>query len=509
MALRPGRLVEQRGRRHIFVAATNAPREVQLAADFVCDGVDDEVQIKAARDLLPVGGGIIELSEGDFTCGEDGVAGYAILLKSNVRLTGQGMKSTRITFDDAVDNDVQVIRIEGFSWVEIDHMEIDGNEVRDVATFDVLGGCISAGGGSNNFLHHLFVHEAMGDGMDTDDDDDLIIADCIVEDNNGSGIFPSSGNAFSVTISDCHTSGNAAGRTSRNAGIAVRAGVATITGCQSEGDENGFWLEPQTSGSVINISACTVTNSTDTSYVLARGTGSGAGTVNMVGCSAVENGLKVLDIQCGFANFTGCSFNAGDVGGTVVECLPSTAASFATVVRMVNCVIRDTFGGGKSNTLVDLNATNNVVDFRMAHCTISGGDTDSVKTTAGAYVELFDCDIPDTKINIATDNNRFIYNQFGIAVTDTGTGNVFIRNVGHLTEGEGTDTQSGDGAVTVFNIAHGLDITPTAWSVTPGSADADGTFFVTADGTNLIITYATAPVTGTNNLDWAWIARGG
>lgn len=70
----------------------------------------------------------------------------------------------------------------------------------------------------------------------------------------------------------------------------------------------------------------------------------------------------------------------------------------------------------------------------------------------------------------------------------------------------GQATASGDGTATVFAFAHGLTAAPTSVVVSAGSADADGDFFVTHDATNVTVTYATAPVTGTNNLTWNWLA---
>lgn len=70
----------------------------------------------------------------------------------------------------------------------------------------------------------------------------------------------------------------------------------------------------------------------------------------------------------------------------------------------------------------------------------------------------------------------------------------------------GKETQSGDGGTKVFTIAHGLGYTPTLVEVTAADADARGDFHVTADATNLTITYQTAPVSGTDNIAWWWLA---
>jgi hypothetical protein len=70
----------------------------------------------------------------------------------------------------------------------------------------------------------------------------------------------------------------------------------------------------------------------------------------------------------------------------------------------------------------------------------------------------------------------------------------------------GTSTQSGNASTKVFNIAHTLLAAPTNVRITPATADALGTPVVTSDSTNIILTYPTAPPSGTNNLSWNWEA---
>lgn len=86
------------------------------------------------------------------------------------------------------------------------------------------------------------------------------------------------------------------------------------------------------------------------------------------------------------------------------------------------------------------------------------------------------------------------------------TGFIIQDNPALVTKNGGTSTQNGTGAQTVFNIAHGLAVAPTVYNVTPGHADAKGDFYVTADATNLIVTYGTAPASGTNNVVLRWRA---
>lgn len=70
----------------------------------------------------------------------------------------------------------------------------------------------------------------------------------------------------------------------------------------------------------------------------------------------------------------------------------------------------------------------------------------------------------------------------------------------------GLYTASGDGIVTTFNIAHGLGQIPTLFQVSPANL-ASRNFSATADATNIIILYETAPVAGVNNVRINWYAK--
>lgn len=71
----------------------------------------------------------------------------------------------------------------------------------------------------------------------------------------------------------------------------------------------------------------------------------------------------------------------------------------------------------------------------------------------------------------------------------------------------GIKTLSGDASNKVFNIPHGCFTTPVDYDARPITADAFGTYDLSADGTNIIVTYKIAPPGNTNNLKWKWSAE--
>jgi len=109
-----------------------------------------------------------------------------------------------------------------------------------------------------------------------------------------------------------------------------------------------------------------------------------------------------------------------------------------------------------------------------------------------------------------SDYNKVIDNDFrdNVApVSLVGANTICKRNLGYVTENKGVETFSGDGVTTSFSWVHGLVSTPSKILVTPKSADAAITHYVSADATNITITFSSAPAAGTDNVVIAWEAE--
>ena len=52
----------------LVVAASDSSDKSKAQADYICDGTADNVQIQAAIDALPAGGGVDHLSHSTATC---------------------------------------------------------------------------------------------------------------------------------------------------------------------------------------------------------------------------------------------------------------------------------------------------------------------------------------------------------------------------------------------------------------------------------------------------------
>jgi len=95
-----------------------------------------------------------------------------------------------------------------------------------------------------------------------------------------------------------------------------------------------------------------------------------------------------------------------------------------------------------------------------------------------------------------------------IDTVNVASGEVVVKNVkGYPTENSGVATFSGDGSTTEFKIEHGLVSTPSKYGVSPLTPDAHADKTISVDDTYIIITFSTAPPSGTDNLKFGWWAE--
>ncbi|MBA7516353.1 hypothetical protein ES705_08401 [subsurface metagenome] len=107
----------------VVVAAVDSSLQARAQADFVCDGVNDHVEIRAALAILPAAGGKVMLSEGNFSIAA------TISLSTNVILSGEG-SATILKLANSADTDVlEMPRNANESAIE--SLSIDGNKANN------------------------------------------------------------------------------------------------------------------------------------------------------------------------------------------------------------------------------------------------------------------------------------------------------------------------------------------------------------------------------------------
>jgi len=112
----------------LVVAASNATLLERTYADYVCDGVNDEVQIQAAIDALPSAGGTVVLSEGTFHIDNKN----GITLSSNLCLRMTPM--TTLVLSNMGDNTAYMLRGDSKTNITIYSGILDGNKYNQTAT---------------------------------------------------------------------------------------------------------------------------------------------------------------------------------------------------------------------------------------------------------------------------------------------------------------------------------------------------------------------------------------
>lgn len=117
-----GWVVVSRDRRGatMIVAASNS--DDLLHADFVCDGVADEVEIQDAIDALPATGGRVLLLDGTYNITVAALSNSITINKPNVTLQGQG-RNTVLAWANAAIIFAAVIKVAGMDDVVISDLK--------------------------------------------------------------------------------------------------------------------------------------------------------------------------------------------------------------------------------------------------------------------------------------------------------------------------------------------------------------------------------------------------
>ena len=182
--------------RPVTVASVDAPGAVAAAADFVCDGTDDQVQLQAAHDALPSTGGAVYLSLGNFYLSDTWTVD-----SESVAVIGANWGQRTGATQNAVGTRLNAVS--GFAGGEVIRVARVGADrpvygvlLRD---FAIDGGDFGTGVdgiylSSNRYMvEHVHVHQMSGDGVIVEgttgwDTYDSVMAFCEIADCAGAGL---------------------------------------------------------------------------------------------------------------------------------------------------------------------------------------------------------------------------------------------------------------------------------------------------------------------------------
>ncbi len=156
----PGNVYENKGAMTATIVVAASDSLNKAAANYVCDGTADNVEIQAAIDALPAGGGKVVLLEGTY------IVTAKLQIRSGTFMEGQGY-GTIIYVDDGVNDDA--IYANGKSNWSIKNLKIDCNRANNITTY-----CIHAVGCSDFSIEMCTGIESDG-GVFADTSHDFVI----------------------------------------------------------------------------------------------------------------------------------------------------------------------------------------------------------------------------------------------------------------------------------------------------------------------------------------------
>lgn len=254
-------LLKYAPRNGLVVAAADSPAIMQEAADYVCDGTADEVQIQAAIDALPTTGNVTVKVTGE---ANENIQGGTVYLcpgsyqiadeidlsgKSNITLQGSGPGT--VIYNTATDASPAIYTLNA-----------DGSPKNRICIRDmIIQGNASSGPGiyskGVNYDHYFNLHllfngghgmhlEAYSGGVGSDGPENKVIQGCQCQFNGGSGLYMKL--VHETMINGCHFEENDA------AGIYLDATINTHIGeCSVEDNYGTNQLEAINSCSKMHI----------------------------------------------------------------------------------------------------------------------------------------------------------------------------------------------------------------------------------------------------------------
>lgn len=305
----------------VVVAANNASSISKADADYVCDGINDEVEINAALASLPVGGGKVILSEGAFN-----VASPILIQTDGTTVSGAGCGNMSTGSQGAVATKIQAVAGISTAIVLVQTVANDkpvyGVTLRD---FTVDGGLVGTNvdgvlfRSNRGLIEHVHTHLCSGNGIRlrgysiaTGDSVnwntyDTILAFCQSASNTLDGV------QFDTGGTDCHLISCIIFSNGQD-NFHMKAGSAQITGCHfyNPARYNIFF---DSAGSRTKISNCKIEGAGQHGVYI-DSTTSGTSDIQITGCNFKNSGDSA-DNTFDHINITGPSSN-GHTRTTIV-----------------------------------------------------------------------------------------------------------------------------------------------------------------------------------------------
>jgi len=463
-----------------IVAASDSQNKER--ADYVADGIDDQVEIKAAIDALPDAGGRVVLLEGTYYI-NDQILISDLDNNNYVALEGQGW-GTIFKVPDGHSSTMRIINVDGaaspLTGIKIKNLRIDGNRANVTGTFYIGVGLSNV---VDSVIEGVYLANGRGSGGDgygywLNKTTDITIKDCVGKDWDYEPMEIRDSSRILITgckleyrielYDDVHyvTFNN---NTFVNNAIVLGTDTGTDSLCkQIKINNNYFYTDVDRTAGTGLIS---VRRGTETQIVGNQFYINGA---NNHGVWVSDDGGRYLIANNFFHLGTGTS---NGVNGTAKNSSIIGNYFYHNHQNVGISLIRSTFNNISGNysynvkpssygsRLVSLYADSNFNVVKNNFCYNIGDTCLKVESNNNEIFANRVFGNSHRGIYLLGDNNRVIENNIEGSFTyapivDEGSGNVFRRNVGYTTENSGTATiVSG---TTYVDVAHGLSVSPSA-----------------------------------------------
>ena len=429
----------------IVVASSTTSRST--SADYVCDGVADDVQIQQAINALPATGGTVYLTDGTFNLS----AMIDLGNKIHTKLTGSGPGTIL-----KIANGTNVTAIRGLQVFDVTFADfaIDGNNANNTTGngFQFLDS-----GGAGLKLERLYVYN-VAEAAVTVSADEVSILNCEIHDCGKGILINDDAEKCFVIGSRIHQIGKGAGQSA--SGISCQ-------GARCHFEANVVWD--------LSDSGITLSSGDNFGHNVAIGN-----EVYLAANSGINSGgadhVVITGNTC-YANGRNTSTPRSNAGIFLRDNAAGTHTSSDAIIMGNRCF----------------------------------EDTTNFPLPGGAVGQLYGLHVyhgtGNSPLNSIAISNDFRSNTTsGIFRENIGAGNVFQKNLGDVTFNLGTATLTS--AATTVTVTHGLNSVPSSKciSVTPASDLASATKFWVSNVTSTTFDIKVNAAPGAT-LTFAWKAR--
>lgn len=495
-----------------YVIANDADSETKNAAALVinagypvwqCDGTADDVQIQAAIDALPAGGGKIILSEGTFyisTC---------IIPVNGLSLEGQGgsttLKSTATGggYDKSI---ISNISVKPNSNIVIRDLVLDGDK-NNVISPAIDRSCIELREVTGLLIENIEAKNSVDFGIDIYDSSDIILRNSKIHDNGLASVCSFGGsNGYNIRF------GGNTRYTVDNVEIyeAYNAGFLDGTGISGGYPSYGTLSNIKIWNNVINIDF--EIGNTQAIYYILKGihswnAGKGTSGYGGYGSYGSSNGIEVIG---SYVTISDCIVHDCKHWG-----LQTSGSQYQIIGNKVFLNDEDgmylTDGTEclcNSNLVWNNNTTGGstagITLLRLTRVMVKGN---MVWETRGAgYQDDGIRELETTDYSVIVDNK--VWGNNGNQIEPLGANSIIRDNLGYVTENSGVASNVTLDASGVGVIAHGCDATPTVANVQCQSANLNVRISsIDATNINIVVYDLDNAVVTADTHDFYWEAK--